>query len=517
MSRSIVPLLAAFLLLEAALPAQALSGAYTVGPGGSYPNIGAAGTALITNGVSGPVVFTVTANDVGPWTLTAFAGQGPSNPVVFDGGGSITVSAAGTNIITLNGCANVTFKGFVASVPTTSPTTLETVLVTGASTDCVFDGCTILTSATASGSYTPFRMSGGTNTTIRNCHFGGGYEAFNIGTTVGGTTIERCRILGGGFWIARMGGPNSTLRNCFIYGGSNYGVSCGLSGSTLAAANLKVHNNSFYIVHTAASAQYCSLRWYSDASLNTEVYNNAIHEFHPAVGSGYVMWCSGVLRPTVMNNNVFNLVNGISLVSSSGNQTLPTWQALGFDLASVQADPLFLNVGSSPPDLHLTSGSPCVGAGATLPSVVDDIDGSPRSAPYDVGAHEFSSFNILTFTTSGGGTGDLYYALDLPAAAATEGFLLVTADATQPLGSGPAFGIRPDAMTWDLLVNPSPLFPGNPLHFAMGAPGYFPTVPFVVSPGILSFLGGQTWDAVVITLGPGFVFTGASNVARAAF
>jgi hypothetical protein len=270
-------------------------------------------------------------------------------------------------------------------------------------------------------------------------------------------------------------------------------------------------------VHPISSSQYCAIRWYTNQGLGTELVNNAIYDSHPSTANGFAMWCSGAAKPDVSNNNVWHMVNGLSIVYSAANQTLPTWQALGYDLASVQADPLYLNTGASPPDLHLTSGSPCVGLGATVASVTDDIDGSPRSAPYDAGAHEFSSFNILTFTTSGGGVGDLYYALDLPAAAATEGFLLVTASTLQPLGSGPLMGLWPDAMTWDLLVNPSPLFPGNPLHFAMGAPGYFPTVPFVVSPGILSFLGGQTWDAVVITLGPGFVFTGASNVARAAF
>ncbi|HYC77029.1 MAG TPA: hypothetical protein VEI02_05315, partial [Planctomycetota bacterium] len=77
-----------------ALPAfgQALSGTYVVGPGGAYPNIAAAGAALVANGVSGPTVFQVTANDVGPWTFPAITGQGAANPIVFDGGGVTSIS-----------------------------------------------------------------------------------------------------------------------------------------------------------------------------------------------------------------------------------------------------------------------------------------------------------------------------------------------------------------------------------------------------------------------------------------
>ena len=75
--------LAALFSLAAALPAQ-LSGTYAVGVGGNYPDIAPAVTALNTSGVSGPVTFLVTTNDnSGPWTISAFTGQGAANPVTF--------------------------------------------------------------------------------------------------------------------------------------------------------------------------------------------------------------------------------------------------------------------------------------------------------------------------------------------------------------------------------------------------------------------------------------------------
>jgi hypothetical protein len=496
--------------------AQALSGPYTVGPGGSYATLAAAISALTTNGVAGPTSFTVLANDAGPISIGPIPGQGAASPVTINGGG-FSLTAPGFQFLAFNGCSYVTVADLVFSLGLTAPTALETVSFSAATTNCVVKSCTFLAATTTSGSYSAVRFTGGADNRVEDCDFGGGWEAFNVSTTSNGTILQRNRIRGGGWWIGRIGGPNSIFRNNFVYGSSNYGVSCGLSGSALLATNLKIVNNSFYIVHPQDGSQYCALRWYADAAATTECRNNAVHEVFFATTNGFLMWCSGALRPTVSDNNVFFRVNGLADFYASTNQTLAGWQGLGFDASSVLADPLYLNVGASPPDLHLISGSPCVGLGATLASVTDDIDGSPRSTPYDAGAHEFSSFNLLTFTTSGGGTGDLYIALDLPAAAATEGFLLVSANAAQPLGTGPVLGLWPDAMTWDLLVNPSPLLPGNPLHFAMGSPGFFPTVPFIVSPGILSFLAGQTWDAVVLTLGPGYVYTGASNVQRAAF
>jgi uncharacterized iron-regulated membrane protein len=78
-------------LATAHLPAQ-LNGTYLVGSGGNYANIAAAVADLQAVGVAGPVTFLVNANDSGPWTISAFAGQGPANPVLFDALGPVTIS-----------------------------------------------------------------------------------------------------------------------------------------------------------------------------------------------------------------------------------------------------------------------------------------------------------------------------------------------------------------------------------------------------------------------------------------
>jgi hypothetical protein len=120
--------------------------------------------------------------------------------------------------------------------------------------------------------------------------------------------------------------------------------------------------------------------------------------------------------------------------------------------------------------------------------------------------------NDLTATTTGGGTGDLTIALTAIAAGSTEGYVLVTSVANNPLGTGPVFGIYPDSLTWGGLQ--APLTLGNPLHFAVGFTGFFPDTPFIVPPGALSFLAGQTWDAVAVLLGPALDYKGRSAVRR---
>jgi len=119
---------------------------------------------------------------------------------------------------------------------------------------------------------------------------------------------------------------------------------------------------------------------------------------------------------------------------------------------------------------------------------------------------------VLTGTTTGGGTGDLSLALSMAPPGMTEGFTLVTAVTAGPPGSGPVFGIWPDATMFSVINTPAAV--GNPLHFIAGIPGVYPDVPFGVPPGTLSFLAGQVWDAVVVGLGPGLTYLNHTNVAR---
>jgi hypothetical protein len=116
-------------------------------------------------------------------------------------------------------------------------------------------------------------------------------------------------------------------------------------------------------------------------------------------------------------------------------------------------------------------------------------------------------------TTSGGGAGDLTLdPLTSVPPGTSEGFMLVTADTTGAICTGPAFGIYPDAITWDVVMQPA--LPGSPLHWVAGFPGLYPQAPIVVAPGTLSFLAGQSWRVVSIAFGPGFVYLGRTQVVQ---
>lgn len=126
---------------------------------------------------------------------------------------------------------------------------------------------------------------------------------------------------------------------------------------------------------------------------------------------------------------------------------------------------------------------------------------------------ELFNVNLLSALTSGGGAGDLNLSLTLIDPAATEGYTLVSAATTAPVGTGPFFGIWPDGLTWAAID--TPIGVGNPLHFFTGFPGVYPSGNFFVPAGPpLSAFGGLTFDFSAVLLGPGFTYVGKSNVSR---
>ncbi|MCA8963464.1 MAG: right-handed parallel beta-helix repeat-containing protein [Planctomycetes bacterium] len=377
--------------IAAALPAQ-LSGTYAIGVGGNFPDIAAAVTALNGTGVTGPVTFLVTANDTsGPWTINSFAGQGAANPVLFDALGPITIGGAQT-LLTLNGCASVTFRGFNGTFAATpSP-----FVINAGTTDCVFTGCDFHATVATSGQAL-FNLIGGSNCRFEDMSFGGGYEALYAQAGNDGTTVERCRITGGGFWTMRMDGTNFTLVNNFISGTSNYGLRAGTS-----CTNLKIWHNSVYSFHPAnAGSQFCTLRWYSTAA-GTEVVNNIFYDDYPSA-TGNNMWCSGTARPALMDYNcLWSNATTYVPVWASAAQTFASWQGLGFDVNSIAADPQFVAPGATPADLTLQPSSPCAQAGTFLIPVLTDFFQAPRTPPVSIGAHEEDGMTA-SYSTIGAG------------------------------------------------------------------------------------------------------------------
>jgi hypothetical protein len=315
-------------------------------------------------------------------------------------GGPIAIS--GTNpVLTLNGCASVTFRGFQGTFVAGAANTFS---ITGTTADCVFTGCDFRANVITTG-VALFGFPGGSNCRIEDSTFGGAYESLMSAVANTGTIVQRCRIIGGGWRIMTAGGSNFTLVNNFITGTSNYGINAGIPGTAASAVGIKIWHNSVYIVHPTSGSQYCSLRWYSN-STTSEVVNNIFFDVFPTPSTTvFTLWCSGALRPAQMNYNcLWSNQPGWVPVFAGANQTFAQWQALGFDVNSVQVDPQFVAPGATTPDLHLQNTSPVARSGTFLVNVLTDFDQAGRTPPVSIGAHENDSASYSVFGSGCAGT-----------------------------------------------------------------------------------------------------------------
>lgn len=405
MQLKVVPLalpLCAILALSA--PSQ-LSGSYTVGAGGNYANLALAIADLNTLGVSAPVSFLVTGPEAGPFTINAFPGMGAANPVYFLGGGTAALTITAGTVLTLNGCTNIIIDGFTGTFTTGSAIAI-------AGSNNTIRACNFSMPVVTSGTTNKiFAINSGTGVIIEDNTFGGGYEAFGSLGPCDQLLIQRNRIQGGGFWTGQILGTNVTFRNNFVYGTTQYGLRAGA-----ATTNLRILNNSFYMTQATGSTQFCALRWYG--TTYGEVINNSFTDVQVGA-NGNIMWCSGTLVPTVMDYNTHNLVNGLGIVSISNVQyTFAQWQATGKDLNGSVGDPLYVNVGATPPDLHISPASPNFLSGVTNANVTDDIDLQPRAGIPCRGADElpppplYAAFATPAVTTAPCGFGPLAFTVN---------------------------------------------------------------------------------------------------------
>jgi hypothetical protein len=118
----------------------------------------------------------------------------------------------------------------------------------------------------------------------------------------------------------------------------------------------------------------------------------------------------------------------------------------------------------------------------------------------------------LSLTTSGGGVGDLVYAVSNLPGGTIEGFTFVSLTPTSafgiPFGRGPFFGLWPDALVFTILASPAAVY--DPFHWVNPAGGLFPESPIIAPPGTLSAFAGMTFECASVALGPGLVLLGIS-------
>ena len=126
---------------------------------------------------------------------------------------------------------------------------------------------------------------------------------------------------------------------------------------------------------------------------------------------------------------------------------------------------------------------------------------------------------VFDLFTTGGGVGDLVITpvntICGAASGAARGFTIASFATAGAVGTGPLFGIVPDALAWQCLTTPPAV--GNLLSFVV-TPGVYPNAgPVFVPPGALAGFAGLSLDAMMAFLTPASALLHYSNVDRVTF
>jgi len=363
------------------------------------------------------------------WTSThALTDSGTlANPITIQGKGNnetnITTTASST---TSAGLHFTTGEHWVVKDLNWTSTAARAVWVAGVD-GITIDNCTInMTSASSSLQSIIIGTAGG-ELTIKNATLTRSNTAFHMIEVVEGTTlimqdntvsfpalissgivsnvqirtnasslfiIERNKFVNGGYGIGNVVGTvgpidaSSIVKNNFFNG--TWGI------VTTIVQGLKVHNNSFN------TTRECIYGVGSGNLTNWDIQNNI---FYTATSRTNILSGSSTSHPAVMDYNLYYSPNsgagrttlGGPILSFTQWQTAAggPWEQNGIGGNAASFDPLYVNPANG--DLHLSAGSPAIGAGTDV-GITDDIDGDarPLSGTFDMGADEYVAPVIST-------------------------------------------------------------------------------------------------------------------------
>lgn len=437
-----------FFLLPSLLSAQPLSGAYTIG--GSVPDyttLNTAVTALVSNGVNGPVIFNIAAGIYNERvSIPIITGASATNTITFqsanlDSSTTIirsTATGETTNyVFELNGANYIRIQYLTLQPQSTSYQ--KAIRLKANASNNIFRNNVLKGTSNYENSYKALIHFNGNNGDnfqhnhiLSNLFDNGGYQVWiecasssttstdnpiigNVFTGTSGPSIKikyqqgvdiRNNVFTGykytGVIHLSYCGSNSILEKNKVNAASSDALIIEYSGSTVLRNNffssgrifmsqttgIKFYNNSCYLTGTSY------LLYLSGALITASIYNNCFS----APTSGSFIRSYQVLNTSLVqiDRNIYytplassNFING-----GSSPINFATWQiTTGSDANSFLTDPQYF----SATDLHINNALLPNGGGQPLPEVTEDIDGEPRD-PHtpDIGADEYS-IDFATF------------------------------------------------------------------------------------------------------------------------
>ncbi|MCC5917971.1 MAG: right-handed parallel beta-helix repeat-containing protein, partial [Cryomorphaceae bacterium] len=183
----------------------------------------------------------------------------------------------------------------------------------------------------------------------------------------------------------------NVMANNLVYNINNGGTIylCYLLGA--ANNHWRIYHNTFSVdMPSSTSTSLTRMLFVSGAQNNMEIKNNIFYLDRGTGGTQYLAYFTSAANNVDMNNNAFYTPNSNVIMGYSGSNlnTFANWQAAGYDVNGVFADPVFL--GGTVNDALRPTAPVLNYIGANVFSdVPTDIDGDPRTPSPDPGAYQF--------------------------------------------------------------------------------------------------------------------------------
>ncbi|MGA9075307.1 MAG: Ig-like domain repeat protein [Candidatus Sulfotelmatobacter sp.] len=221
-----------------------------------------------------------------------------------------------------------------------------------------------------------------------------------------------------------------TVRNNVVYDSNACGISIGgYANNVGGSAHVVIVNNTLYNNNTQNQAGEFQIQYHSGKAQANIFENNLFY------AGAQNVWINSFVEPSTsypappatLNRNLYYSAAGyaegtsIFWAGASSYKSYSAYQsAAGEDANSLNANPLIVNLGSTPPDFDITAKSPAVNAGSTSLSCgvgwcnsnsphsvygSTDFIGNPRlnGSNIDIGAYESAGkTNSLTVTLTSG-------------------------------------------------------------------------------------------------------------------